>query len=102
MNVFEFNDEKSISNKQKHGINFVEAQELWNDLDGIEIKISYPIEERFLCIAIFNNKTWTAVFTKRGTKIRLISVRRSRDNERELYESKKEKNNDWGVRQNIW
>jgi uncharacterized DUF497 family protein len=34
---FEFDPVKSTANKDKHGIDFVEAQVLWNDPDRIEI-----------------------------------------------------------------
>ena len=34
---FEFDIEKSTANKAKHGIDFVEAQEIWNDVDRLEI-----------------------------------------------------------------
>ena len=87
---FEFDPEKSQSNKLKHGIDFDEAQELWN-LPGLVARSDRGDEERFVRIApsaegIF----WTAAFVKRGQKIRIISVRRSRKEEREAYERKTE------------
>lgn len=87
--MFDFDPNKSSSNKLKHKIDFEQAQELWNDPDAIEFKVKFPVEERYICIGRIENKYWTAIFTKRGEIIRIISVRRSRDNERELYEKKR-------------
>ena len=83
---FEFDEKKSNANKNKHGIDFIEARELWNDPDRIEIPTKYLDEPRFVLIAVIDNKLWSAIFTYRNKKIRLISVRRSRKNEKEIYE----------------
>lgn len=85
--MFEFDDSKSQSNLQRHGIDFVDAQALWNDSNLLEIRAKTADEPRFLVIAMIEQKHWSAVITYRGEKIRLISVRRSRDEEVEMYES---------------
>ena len=87
MYSFEYDDKKSTSNLKKHGIDFVVAQELWRDPDLIEIQAKSENEPRFLIIARIANKHWSAVITHRGSTIRIISVRRSRKTEVELYES---------------
>ncbi len=87
--MYDFDPNKSSSNKIKHNIDFEQAQELWNDPHAIELKVNFPIEERFICIGRIENKFWNAMFTKREELIRIISVRRARDNERELYEKKR-------------
>jgi uncharacterized DUF497 family protein len=84
---FEFNEEKSNSNKEKHGIDFVESQELWSDANILEVKTKFEIEPRFIVIGKINKKHWSAVITYRGENIRIISVRRSRQSEVKLYES---------------
>ena len=84
---FEFDDSKSLSNKEKHGICFVEAQKLWNDSDALSLQALDRGEDRFLLIGKLQGKHWSAIFTYRGEKIRLISVRRSRKNEVAAYES---------------
>jgi len=84
---FEFDDNKSASNLSKHGINFVSAQTLWNDPDLVEIQAISSDEPRFLVIGSIANKHWSAVITYRGNNIRIISVRRSRKPEVELYEN---------------
>jgi uncharacterized DUF497 family protein len=84
---FEFDPQKSDSNKVKHGIDFIEAQELWDDADLIEIPVRISDEPRYLVIGKISGKHWSGVITYRGEKIRIISVRRSRKEEVEIYES---------------
>ena len=84
---FEYDFNKSQSNKVKHGIDFIEAQVLWEDSQRIEIQARTTTESRFIIIGKINNKHWSAIITYRENKIRIISVRRSRHNEVKLYES---------------
>jgi len=85
---FEFNPEKSASNKAKHGIDFVEAQALWNDSHILTVSARTENEARFLVIAKVNDRQRSAVITYRQDRIRIISVRRSRREEVEAYESR--------------
>ena len=84
---FEFDPEKSDTNSIKHGIDFVEAQGLWNDADLLEIPAKTTDEPRFLVIGKIGEKHWTGIITYRSDNIRIISVRRARNEEIELYES---------------
>ena len=84
---FEFDPRKSAVNKSKHGIDFVEAQALWNDADLIEIPARTEDKSWFLIIGVIANKHWSSIITYRGERIRIISVRRSREEEVEIYES---------------
>lgn len=84
---FEFDRRKSQTNKEKHGIDFVEAQALWNDPDRIEIPAVTIDEPRFILIGKISDTHWSTIITYRGEKIRIISVRRSRREEIEIYES---------------
>jgi len=84
---FEFDPQKSESNKQKHGIDFYEAQELWDDPDFIEVPVKAGDEMRLLVVGKISGKHWSGVFTYRSEKIGNISVRRSRKEEVEIYES---------------
>ena len=84
---FEFDTSKSKSNLLKHGIDFDVAQNLWNDPDILEIPAKTVDEPRYLVIGRINDKHWSAVITYRDQVIRLISVRRSRPEEIDLYES---------------
>ncbi len=87
MSSFEFDAAKSESNRIKHGIDFVEAQGLWNDPMLLEIPAKTEDEPRYLVIGLIGGKHWSAVMTYRGSNIRLISVRRARAEEVALYES---------------
>jgi len=84
---FEFDPRKSELNKLKHGINFAEAHQLWEDPNRLLIPARTSDEPRFLLIAKVFDKHWSAVFTIRGEAVRIISVRRSRAEEVEIYES---------------
>ena len=84
---FEFDAAKSESNRTKHGINFLEAQALWNDPMLLEIPAKTDDEPRYLVIGLIQDKHWSAVVTYRADYIRLISVRRARTEEVALYES---------------
>ena len=83
---FEYDSEKSNSNKQKHGIDFTAAQILWNDPDLIEIPAITSDESRSLVIGKIAGKHWSGVIAYRGESIRIISVRRSRKEEVDIYE----------------
>ncbi len=86
--IFEYDDNKSETNKSKHGISFEEAKELWKDPYAFEMPSSQnEDEERFLVLGRIDNKNWTAIITYRKSNIRIISVRRSRAKEVALYES---------------
>nr|WP_289072891.1 BrnT family toxin [uncultured Halomonas sp.] len=87
MGEFEFDDNKSQTNLEKHGIDFEAAQALWKDPYLLEICAKSEGEPRFLLIGMISEKHWSAVVTYREGRIRLISVRRSRKKEVELYES---------------
>lgn len=84
---FEFDPHKSDKNKLKHEIDFIEAQALWDDPDLLEIPARTEDEPRYLVIAKLQNKHWSGVITYRGDTVRIISVRRSRIEEVEFYES---------------
>jgi uncharacterized DUF497 family protein len=83
--VFEYDPNKSQANKEKHGIDFDEAQSLWLDEDRINLPAQSDTEDRNALIALKEEKVWVAFYTMRETAIRLISVRRARKNEEKTY-----------------
>jgi len=88
MLLFEYDPNKSKQNLAKHGIDFESAQSLWSDSDLLEIPSKKATGEiRFLVIGTIRHKHWSAIITYRGIKIRIISVRRSRIEEVNFYES---------------
>lgn len=82
---FEFDAAKSEANRAKHGIDFVSAQELWYDPRKKTIAASYREEVRLLTVGSIKGVVWTGVFTLRGNRIRIISVRHARKAERLIY-----------------
>ncbi len=84
---FEFDQRKSLLNKEKHGLDFIEAQRLWDDIDLLIIPARTEDEPRCVAIGRIDEKFWSAIITNRDERIRIISVRRSRKEEQELYES---------------
>ena len=83
---FEFDGRKSRSNQKKHGIDFIEAQQLWNDPDLIAVPAKTADEPRILIVGKIEGPAWSAIITYRDDRLRIISVRRSRSEEIELYE----------------
>ena len=83
---FEYDPNKSASNRDKHGIDFEDAKSLWRDPNRVEYDALTKAEPRFVTVGRIGDRLWTAVFTMRAERIRLISVRRGRDEESEWYE----------------
>lgn len=84
---FEFDTSKSQANLQKHGIGFEDAQRLWDDPRLLEVPARTTDEPRYLVIGCIDQKYWSAIITYRSEAIRIISVRRARSEEVEIYES---------------
>lgn len=84
---FEFDPAKSESNARKYGINFEQAQELWEDPDRLQVPARTQGEPRYMLIGKMDGKHWSAIFTFRVENIRIVSVRRSRTDEVNAYEN---------------
>jgi len=84
---FDFDPKKIASNRAKHGIDFIEAQELWDDPNLLEIPARVTDEPRFLVVGKIAEKHWSGIITYREDVVRIISVRRARTEEIDLYES---------------
>ncbi len=84
--IFEFDEQKSMKNKDKHGIDFEEALRLWLDDKIVELPARSDDEARSFVIGKIGEEHWTAIITNRETRTRIISVRRARAKEIELYE----------------
>ena len=84
---FEFDPDKSATNLMKHGIDFLEAQTLWEDADRLIVPARTQGEARYMLVGKMGQKHWSAIFTYRGEAVRIISVRRARKEEVDAYES---------------
>lgn len=82
---FEFDRAKSEANLKKHGIDFIGAQALWSDPDRLEIAARSLDEPRTQVIGRIGDAVWSAFVTMRGDRVRIISVRRARDEEKAAY-----------------
>ena len=83
---FEYDQNKSDSNEAKHGIDFEEAQRLWDDERRVVVSARTCDEKREAIIARHGGQYWTAIFTMRAERIRIISVRRSTSKEASRYD----------------
>jgi hypothetical protein len=83
---FEWDSEKNDKNIEKHGIDFADAALLFDNpiLEQEDSRRNYG-EKRFVGIGILNNIEVCVAYTIRGKKIRIISARRARKDEREKY-----------------
>ena len=85
---FEYDEGKSKINKEKHGIDFIEAQNLWQDENALVVPANIVDGEvRYALISVLENKCYVAIYTLRNEVYRIISVRRCRKNEEKSYES---------------
>ncbi len=84
---FEFDPAKSAANQAKHGIDFDAAQVLWQDANALVLPARERGEARRMLIARHEGQYWSAIFTERGDRVRIISVRRARENEKAAYDS---------------
>ena len=82
---FEFDLQKSESNKAKHGIDFVEAKANWRS-KRVLLGAKDAFEKRYLVIGTITHEHWSAFITYRGARIRIISVRKSTAAEIHTYE----------------
>ena len=85
---FEFDPDKSRSNRDKHGIDFTEAQAIWNDPYFMEIPARITGEPRSMVIGKISGRYWSGIITYRSGNVRIISVRHSRREEIEIYENR--------------
>ena len=82
---FEYDPAKSKTNAKKHGIDFEQATLLWNDEKRVEFVARFADEPRLGLVGEYADKLWTAIFTTREDRVRIISVRRARKNEEAIY-----------------
>jgi uncharacterized DUF497 family protein len=82
---FEFDPAKSAANLAKHGIDFVRIQKLWQDANRIVVPARQVNETRSGLVGEVDGKLWMCVYTEREDRIRIITARRARDEEKENY-----------------
>ncbi len=81
---FEWDQNKRALNLEKHGIDFMDAARIFSGPRFVR-RCAHPDEKRWICVGALKNQMIAVVYTLRGGKIRIISARKARQNERELY-----------------
>ena len=81
---FDWDPTKSASNEAKHGLSLASASALWAG-PVVTLASKHPGELRHLAIGLIAGHHWTVVYAPRGDRLRLISARRSRENEKALF-----------------
>lgn len=78
---FEWDEAKRESNLTKHGIDFPLAERLFDGRPVITAPSVQVDEERFITTGEVNGRFVTSIWTWRGDVVRIISIRRARDEE---------------------
>ena len=86
---FEWDDEKAVSNLEKHGVSFGEATEVFYDPYALEdYDAGHSADEsRFVIIGLSSRRLLYIVYVERtADTIRIISARRADKSEQKFYE----------------
>ena len=78
---FEYDPAKSASNLKKHGAGFDRVRALWDDPLGFDVAMSREGEVRLVRVGTMDDRPWLAVWTRRQDKVRIISFRRTNEEE---------------------
>ena len=85
--MYEWSEEKRSAALKKHGIDFVDAVEVFAN-DHLLVEARSEVEQRKCAIGMVNGRLATVIFTRRDDAIRIITARRARKNEREAYHAR--------------
>ncbi len=84
---FEWDNAKRAANIAKHGLDFARIGRLINAPHVVMAARDVGDEKRWLAIGVLDECVVTAVFTWRGKRIRVISLRSARNGERRRYQA---------------
>jgi len=79
---FEWDAAKCLANIAKHGIDFASANTLFVGAHIVGLAKDVDGELRWLAVGTIGEIYVTAIFTRRGATVRIISMRRARNGER--------------------
>ena len=83
---FEWDENKRLSNIQKHGIDFVRALDAFWDPQSFEYRSRADHEEqRCVLVGKADGRLLAVIYVTRGLRIRIISARLARREERKLW-----------------
>ena len=84
--TFEWDDNKSTSNFEKHGITFEDAAEVFDDPHSFEyLSRGEHSEQRCVVVGMAKARLVSVIYTIRTWRIRIISARAARREERKLW-----------------
>jgi uncharacterized protein len=84
--IFEWDENKRCSNVIKHGIDFVDAKEVFSDAAAYTRLSPRTVSEyRYVTVGLMRGALVAVIFTRRGESIRIISARAARRSERQMY-----------------
>jgi uncharacterized DUF497 family protein len=83
--TFEWDEAKRQSNRAKLGVDFVDAQALFDGRPVVTAPGYWQDEKRFATTGLIEGRFFTVIWTRRNSNIRIISARRSSDGERRAY-----------------
>ena len=83
---FEWDENKRLSNLEKHGIDFIDAPIIFKGytLTVEDDRFDYG-EQRFITIGILNERVVVVIHTEKKDFIRIISIRKASKYERKNY-----------------
>lgn len=81
---FEWDAGKRLVNLAKHGLDFRDAAAVFSGPLLVKMAASGG-EARFLAVGALAGREVAVIYTMRGDRYRIISMRRARDGEREAY-----------------
>jgi len=91
---FEWDENKRISNLEKHGLDFLDAYVLWDDVMVVVPDSRYEYGEgRYIALGKFYKRIVVCAYTLRGESIRIISLRKANAREVKYYEQVLKKQN---------
>ena len=93
--LYEWDEAKRLKNIEKHGIDFADVVKVFEDfvVTRQDTRADYG-EVRHVTTGLLEGREITVIHTPRDNKIRIISARRARIEERKIYHEEAEKNGD--------
>jgi hypothetical protein len=84
LDAFEWDSNKGEANKEKHGISFEDAIELF-DAPFLRLRSDRYGEIRWIALGEAQGRVIAVIHTEREWRIRIISARMARTEEREIF-----------------
>ncbi len=89
--LYEWDEDKRLKNIKKHGLDFMDADLVFESSGKVIVDVTRAVEKekRYADFAEVKGRLLKLVYTPRGKKIRVISLRVASVSERRSYEKEK-------------